>query len=95
MTLSGNYVSQARAICNSIYKNISSTSVNRLYFGNVTSYINSYSMMAVLSNNKQICVGISGTSDGVYYWKSTIDNDDVYAIPERWNESPIGCYYNP
>jgi len=104
MTLSGNYVSQARAICNSIYKNISSTSVNRLYFGAYPSNVTRYSMMAVLSNNKHICVGISGTSDSVNYWESNIHTAagggpenvaSAGAGPAHYSEAPIGCYYNP
>ena len=63
--------------------------------GNSVSNSTKYSIMSVLSNGKWFCLGSSGVSNNVYYWRSQTDSSDISSFPARWGESPIGCYYNP
>lgn len=80
-TFSGNYASQAQALCTHIMSVVNGG--NEFYTGNATSLANNFSVMARLNDGDYFCVGSSGRT-----YEGPID-------PGTGSWTGAGCYANP
>lgn len=83
MTLSGNYATKARALCNDMITKASDWygTNSRIYIGNERSLSANFSIMVALSDGSFICYGSSGQSN-------TTPATTTYWVGK-------GCYSNP